>query len=482
MFARGLRKPRTTPARPTVVLVALCTAAFMASLDVFIVNVAFHEVGLDFRGESLSSLSWILNGYAILYAALLVPLGRLADRYGRKRMFLAGLALFTVASAACAASTGLWMLVGFRALQAIGAAALTPTSLGLLLTATPAERRVRAVRIWAASGASAAAAGPVIGGLLVEASWRWVFLVNVPVGLVALVVAARTVPDSRDPAVTRIPDLLGSVVLAGGIGALALGLVKGPDWGWTGAGTLLCFAVACVGLALFWWRSSSHPLPVVEPALLAVRSFAWSNAAMLLFATAFAAGLLEFILWMQQVWGYGPLAAGLAVAPGPLMVPLFAAIAQRVHLRVPAGRIAALGCLLLAIGNSVFALRANAGGSYATELLPGWLIGGAGVGLAMPTLFSTATVDLPPSRTSTGSGVVNMSRQIGTALGVSILVAILGTANPASDVTSAYRSAWWTVVGLCLLAALASLRITAGRRSATTGKAVVGELDTVTTR
>ena len=388
------------------------------------------RIGLDFRGESLSSLSWILNGYAILYAALLVPLGRLADRYGRKRMFLAGLALFTVASAACAASTGFWMLVGFRALQAIGAAALTPTSLGLLLTATPAERRVRAVRIWAASGALAAAAGPVIGGLLVEASWRWVFLVNVPVGLVALVMAARTVPDSRDPAVTRIPDLVGSLVLAGGIGALALGLVKGPDWGWTGAGTLLCFAVACVGLALFWWRSSSHPLPVVEPALLAVRSFAWSNAAMLLFATAFAAGLLEFILWMQQVWGYGPLATGLAVAPGPLMVPLVRGHRPTGPPARPRGpdrrpRMSAARRSATASSPSV----RTPDGSYATELLPGWLIGGAGVGLAMPTLFSTATVDLPPSRTSTGSGVVNMSRQIGTALGVSILVAILGTAT-----------------------------------------------------
>jgi len=153
--------------RTGAVLTVLSLAAFMASLDLFIVNVAFADIGHDFRGHSLPDLSWVLNGYAIVYAALLVPLGRLADRFGRKAGFLAGLAVFTAASAACAVSTGLWWLVAARVLQAAGAAALTPTSLGLLLAATPPELRVRAVRVWAAVGALAAAAGPVVGGLLV---------------------------------------------------------------------------------------------------------------------------------------------------------------------------------------------------------------------------------------------------------------------------------------------------------------------------
>src|SRR4051794_21808167 len=200
-------------AHPVVVLAALSGAAFVASLDVFIVNVAFPDIGHDFHGASLSNLTWILNGYTIVYAALLVPLGRLADRYGRKAGFVGGLSLFTLASAACAVSSGLWLLVVFRVLQAVGAAALTPTSLGLLLTSTPPESRVRAVRIWAASGALAAAIGPVAGGLLVQASWRLVFLVNVPVGIVAVIAALRSVPDSRDTTVTRTPDLVGAVML-----------------------------------------------------------------------------------------------------------------------------------------------------------------------------------------------------------------------------------------------------------------------------
>src|SRR5205085_3545864 len=164
-----------------VVLIVLSLAAFMASLDLFIVNVAFPDISREFHGASLGDVSWVLNGYTVLYAALLVPLGRLADRYGRLAGFLGGLALFTIASAACAAAQGLWALVIFRGLQAIGAAALTPASLGLLLASTPPEGRVRAVRIWAAVGALAAAFGPVVGGLLVQASWRWVFIVNVPV-------------------------------------------------------------------------------------------------------------------------------------------------------------------------------------------------------------------------------------------------------------------------------------------------------------
>src|ERR1700712_5347102 len=245
--------------RPGAVLAVLSAAAFMASLDLFIVNVAFDDIGRDFNGVSLSDLSWVLNGYAIVYAALLVPLGRLADRYGRKPGVLPGLGIFPAASLACAASPGPWSLVGFRTVQAAGAALLTPTSLGLLVNATPIERRVRAVRIWAATGALAAAVGPAVGGVLVEASWRWVFLVNIPIGIAALAFAVRLVPESRDEKVGRIPDLIGAAVLALSIGALSLGLVKAPDWGWGSTATLAAFAVALVGAAVFAWRSLHHP-------------------------------------------------------------------------------------------------------------------------------------------------------------------------------------------------------------------------------
>jgi MFS family permease len=229
---------------PRAILTVLSLASFMASLDLFIVNVVFDQIGASFRAASIGELSWVLNAYAILYAALLVPLGRLADKVGRKRTFLLGLAVFTLASVLCAVAPGLWWLVAFRVLQAAGAAALTPTSLGLLLAAVPPAKRLAYVRIWSAVAGLAAAAGPVFGGLLVAASWRWVFLVNLPIGIVALIAARRTVPDSRDAAVSKIPDVLGSGLLTIGIGALALGIVKGGDWGWGSGRTVGSFVVA----------------------------------------------------------------------------------------------------------------------------------------------------------------------------------------------------------------------------------------------
>jgi EmrB/QacA subfamily drug resistance transporter len=450
--------------RSGIVLAVLAVAAFLASLDMFIVNVALPEIGAAFDGAPLSDLSWVLNGYAVLYAALLIPLGRLSDRYGRKAGFMLGLGLFTAASVACAASNGLWALVLSRAFQAAGAAALTPASLGLLVAATPPERRVRAVRIWAASGAVAAALGPAVGGVLVQASWRWAFLINIPVGLVALAIAARVVPDSRDTSVTRLPDLIGAGVITVAIGSLALALVKGPAWGWGSGGVLGGFAVAVAGLAAFIWRSGRHPSPVLEPALLRVRSFVWSNLTAAAFSVGFATALLTVVLWTQGVWGYSALRAGLAVAPGPMMVPVFAAVAQRVAHRVPAGWIAAAGCALLAAGTALVLARMGASPSYAADLLPGWLIGGIGVGLALPTILASATADLPRVHAATGSAVVIMSRQLGTVLGVSLLVAILGQPIGYAETHAAFQHVWWATVAVLLLAAAAALRMTPGSR------------------
>ena len=458
----GNEQPRH---RPGAVLAVLSLAAFMASLDLFIVNVAFANISRDFHGESLSDLSWVLNGYAVLYAALLVPLGRLADRFGRMSGFLGGLALFTVASAACAASPNLWSLILFRGLQAVGAAALTPASLGLLLAATAAERRVRAVRIWAAIGALAAAAGPVIGGLLVQASWRWVFIVNLPVGLVALVAARRVVPDSRDPQVTRIPDLLGASLVAVGIGAIALALVKGPDWGWSSGRDLASFAVAAVGLVGFWLRSSRHPLPVVELDLLRVPAFAWANLTAVLFNVAFGAGLLAAVLWLQDVWHWSALRSGLAIAPGPLMVPVFAAVSQRLAGRVRVGHLAAIGCLAFASGTALVAVSVGGTASYASEFLPGWIVGGIGVGFAFPTIVSAATADLPAARSATGSAVVTMGRQIGIVLGVAMFVGVVGSPHGYPAVHAAFMNAWWLIVAAGTVAALAGLGMTPRRRT-----------------
>src|SRR5487761_1481071 len=211
---------RGAPATPPQVLAIVCAGVVLASLDLFIVNVALPAIARDFRGASLGQLAWVLNGYAIVYASLLVLFGRFADRYRRDYGFLAGVALFTAASAACAAATSVGMLVAFRLVQAAGAALVTPTSLGLVLASYPAERRSGAVRAWTATGGLAAAAGPVAGGLLVTASWRWVFLVNIPVGVAALVVGWRKLPHLPGHPSPR-PDALSALLITAGVGLVS---------------------------------------------------------------------------------------------------------------------------------------------------------------------------------------------------------------------------------------------------------------------
>ncbi|MCL2534491.1 MAG: MFS transporter [Nocardiaceae bacterium] len=429
------------------ILAALSGAPFVANLDLFVVNVALDDVSADFSGSSLAQLSWVLSGYAIVYAALLIPAGRWADRIGRRRAFLIGLALFTAASAACALAPSLWALVAFRLAQAAGAAVLTPASLGLLIASLPDARRALGVRLWAATGAAAAALGPVIGGLLVAASWRWVFLINVPIGLALLWLAARVVPESRDTQATGV-DPVAAVLLAIGVGAASLALVQGPEWGWTGSGTLAAAGVGILALVWFGVRTVRHRSPLISPELLRVPAFAWSNVTAVAFSASFAAGLLANILWMQGAWEYSALRTGLAVAPGPLLVPVFALVGQAASRRVPPGVIAAVGSALWGGGALLILASVHDAPNYATGMLPGWLIAGAGVGLALPTILATAAATLPPTQGATGSAVVNTSRQIGTVLGVAVLVATLAA--------SGATAGWWVVVAFAAVAVVAA--------------------------
>jgi EmrB/QacA subfamily drug resistance transporter len=437
--------------RQTKVLLVVSIAVFMASLDLFIVNIAFPEIARDFGDADVAELSWVLNAYAIVFAALLVAAGRLADRVGRKRGFLAGLVLFLIGSALSGIAPSVETLVAARVLQATGAAVLIPTSLALLLPEFAAADRAKAIGIWAAVGGIAAAAGPPVGGLLVEASWRLVFLVNVPVGLVAIVVAARVLRESRDER-AEWPDWLGTLALTGAIAALALGLVKAPDWGWGATETLASFAAAGLGLAWFWDRTGRHASPVVDREMLRVRSFALANLATLLFFVAFAAMLLANVLFMTGVWGDSVLRAGLQVAPGPLMAAALAAIAGRLAARAGQHHLAAVGSALFGLGALWWLWQLDASASYAGGMLPAMLVTGVGVGLVLPSLASAAASSLPPARFATGSAVFSMSRQIGSVLGVAILVAILGADGTNFDAAYAVMAA---ASGLASLAAVA---------------------------
>src|SRR3954454_10630416 len=301
-----LRRPRPEEVSGNVVLAIVSAGVVLASLDLFIVNVALPSMASDFGETGLGDLSWVLNAYAIVYASLLVLFGRLADRYPRQNGFLLGVAVFVAASALCAAATSTLMLVAFRVLQAAGAALLTPTSLGLVLATAAPERRASAVRAWAAVGGLAAALGPVAGGLLVAASWRWVFLVNVPIGLAALVVGWRRLPEVPGHPTPR-PDAVGALLVTAGVGALTLGLVKGGAWGWGAGATVAVLASALAALAVFAARCLRHPNPLVDPALFRVRAFTGASVVALVFSVAFGAMLLSVVLWEQEVWGWSAL-------------------------------------------------------------------------------------------------------------------------------------------------------------------------------
>lgn len=456
--------PPRTASRPVFLVVA--AAVFVSNLDLFIVNVALPAMNQHFSGSTLASLSWVLNGYAIVFAALLVPAGRLADRIGHRTAFLAGLAGFTLSSALCALAPGVGWLVGARLLQAVGAALLMPTSLALLLDATAPERRAGAVRAWASIGGIAAGLGPVLGGLLVEADWRWVFLVNLPVGAAALIVGLRVLPRPRVPEAGPLPDLAGAALLTAAIAALAVGLVKSESWGWGSARVIGSLLAAAALTVWFLYRSARHPSPVVELPLLRVPVFAAANATALLFTVAFAGMLLTSVLWCQQVWGYSALRTGLAIAPGPLLVPPIALATGPLLRRLGHGRLALAGLLSFAAGIAWWAVAVSTAPDYARGLLPGMLLTGVGVGLTLPTLIGAAAGALPPARFATGSAVTTMARQIGAVVGVAVVVSTLGTPRGARAALDAFRHGWIAVIVATVLAAVGAILLALAQRRA----------------
>ena len=442
---------RRADASPQLVLAIVCAGVVLASLDLFVVNVALPQIARDLGASSLGDLSWVLNAYAIVYAALLVLLGRLVEGRRRDHAFLLGVIVFTAASAACGAAGSLALLVVFRIVQAAGAALLTPSSLSLALATSPPERRQSSVRAWTALGGLAAALGPVVGGLLVAASWRWVFYVNVPIGIAALMIGWRRLPAVPGHPVRR-PDLLAALLVTGGVAALTLGLVKGNDWGWGAPATVAALALAGLAIAGFALHTARHSNPLIDGALFRVRAFTGSSVVAIVFSIAFGAMLLSIVLFAEDVWHWSALQTGLGFAPGPLMVPVFSfLVAGRLIARFGSGRVIGAGATIYAAGVASWALRAGATPDYAGQMLPGMLMTGIGVGLTLPTFMSTGASALPPQAFATGSAVINTLRQVGLAVGVAILVAVLGTPHS----VSAFQEGWTVIAATALLSAVA---------------------------
>jgi EmrB/QacA subfamily drug resistance transporter len=450
--------------RVALIVAVLSLAAFMSSLDLFIVNLAFPYISRDFHGSSLDSLSWVLNGYSILFAAVLVPAGRWADRIGRRRMFVAGLVVFTLGSILSGVAPDVSLLIAARFVQAIGAGMMVPASLSLLLAAVPGHARAQAIGTWSAIGALGAALGPVIGGFLVEVSWRWVFWINIPVGIVTVILAFRVLPESRDETANSRPDMLGAMLVAVATGSLALALVKAPSWGWTSKdffGLLVLALASSVGVVT---RSARHDAPVIDLKLLESRSFNGAILASIAYYAGFGAFLLNMVEFLTGVWHFSAIDAGLAIAPGPLMVLPFARlVAPRLSAKLGgAGRVAVIGCFVNVAAQSLWLSQIQVHAAYATHLLAAQLLGGAGVGLTIPSLIGAGTASIPPARFGAGSGVLNMARQIGAVLGVAGLIAILAGLNP-TDPVVAFRHGTELVIGFFALAGLTSAALLSRR-------------------
>ena len=425
--------------RPAV-LALCCVGAFLAFLDATIVNIAFPAIERALKGPSLSTLSWVLNAYNVVIAASLVPAGRLADRLGRRRIFLIGLAVFTAASAACAAAPAVGWLIAARVIQAVGAALLLPSSLALMLPLFPAERRQQAAAVWGAVAAVASGAGPTLGGVLIHwASWRWVFLVNVPIGIFAIVMTLRALEESRAETPST-PDVLGAVLLAVALGALATGLVKGHEWGWTSAKVLIAFAVAVAGFVGGALHAPRHPTPVLDPAVLKLRSVAVANVATILFATAFFAATLNNVLFLTGSWGWSELHAGLAITPTPLIAALAAGPAGKIADRYGASAVIVPGTIIYLIGMLITHAIAPKGPDFWGHWLPGMVLIGAGVGLAFPALGGAALQGVPDRYFGVASALNNTARTLGAVLGVSLLVVVISAAgpNPATEAKHAW--------------------------------------------
>jgi EmrB/QacA subfamily drug resistance transporter len=432
-----------------------CVPMFMVFLDATVVNVAFSNIEASFRNVTLAGLSWVLSAYSIGFAALLVPFGRVADLYGARRMFASGLAVFVGASAVCALAPSVPVLIAARAVQGAGAAAVTPAAQALLMAAVPHERRTAAIGILAAVGGIAAAAGPPLGALLVEAdSWRLVFLLNIPVGLATLLMS-RLLPVSPRR-VEPFPDIVGSGLVVVGVGALALGLVQGSWWGWGDARVISAFAIGVVLTPLFLARCARHRAPVVPLPLFRSRAFSVGNAGTFVLGISVYALLLGNAIFLTQVWRWSVLHAGLALTPTPVAAAIVAPIAGMIADRRDPRVLLATGALAVSAGAVWLATQVTLEPKFLADWVPGAVLVGIGLGMSYSTYAGVAVSELHAESFGLGSGVSAMTRQLGAVLGVALLVAVLGHPSGGA-VMAAFDSAWLMVAVFGLIAVVPCL-------------------------
>ncbi|MFC4640143.1 MFS transporter [Deinococcus hohokamensis] len=406
-------------------------AVFLVSLDSTVLYAGFSSIHAAFPGTEATDLSWVLNAYTIMFAALLVPAGRAADLYGRKRLFAAGLAIFLLASLACGLASSVPVLVAARAVQGLGAALLMPASLSIVLAVFPPAQRRLAVGLWGATGGLAAALGPIVGSFLVAAlGWPWAFYLNLPLGVWALWRTWTILPaHGGNPGRQRL-DPVGILLLIAGTSALTWGLIQTDPVGWGSPAVLGAFALGALCLSAFVRWSVRHPHAVVDLTLFRHPVFRFANLATFTFNVAFSMMFFGFFLFLTQAWHYTLPQAGLAITPGPLVVILVAVVAGRHVSHIPPWKLLVLGCLVFAAGVLWLDLHVASRPNYLQIWLPAMLLTGIGVGFLQPGLTAAVASSLDAPRFGMGASVNQAVRQLGNVFGVAFTALLLTGGMP----------------------------------------------------
>jgi EmrB/QacA subfamily drug resistance transporter len=436
----------TQRTNPWLVLVLVCIAQFMVILDATVVNVALPSIQADLD-MSDADLQWVVNSYTLVFGGFLLLGGRAGDLIGRKRLFLAGLVIFTVASLLNGLATSSEFLILARGLQGLGGALVSPAALSIVTTTFAEGReRTQAMGVWSAIAAGGGAVGLLVGGVLTELlSWPWIFFVNVPVGIAAFAFSLRYVPESKDTAAHRAFDVAGAVTVTAGLIALVYGIVKAESAGWTSASTLGFGALALVLLTSFVLIERRSAEPLVRLSIFSVRTIRAANVSMLLVASGLFAMFYFNSLYVQRVLGYSPIEAGLAFLPVAIGIVIGAGISQALARRLDLRTIGIVGLTLATLG-MLLLLRLDVGGSYLADLFPALVVVSIGMGLTFVPVTLIATTGIAPGDAGLASGLLNTSQQVGGALGLAVLSTlaadrIAGSFDP-EDLVAGYHVAF----------------------------------------
>jgi EmrB/QacA subfamily drug resistance transporter len=455
--------------RKWLALALLCVVQFMVVLDIAIVNVALPSIKTDL-GFSQSDLQWVISAYALVFGGFLLLGGRAADMLGRRRLFLAGTVVFTLASLLAGLAWSEPSLITARALQGLGAAVITPAALSILST-TFVEGRERNIALgaWGAVGGFGAVAGVLLGGVLTEAlSWEWIFFVNVPVGILGFVLAPLLLRESRDATATRF-DAPGAVLVTGGLSGVVLAITEAGRHGWLSAEALAVLTVSVTMLAGFVAWELRHPEPLMRFGILRTRTVSGANVAGFILGTALFSMFLMLTLYMQQVLGYSAMETGVAYLAVAGTAILWSAVAGQLVTRVGVKPVLVVGMAMLT-GGLVFFTQVSVGGSYLADLLPGFLVIGVGIGFSFVPISIAALAGIRPAEAGLASGLINTSQQIGGALGIAVLSTIatsrttdsLATGSlPPQALVDGFSTAFLVgavIAGVGLLAALTLVR------------------------